>query len=178
MLLRRTLLLSAPALALGAVATLPGCGFALRQPPNFDFKTLYTNFSAGSSLGNQFKRSLASGSDVRIITNAALINEAEVLLDVLTDQRQKVVVGVSASGQVREFQLRVLFKFRLRRRDGAVLIPETEIPQRRDLSYNETQALAKEAEEALLYRDMESDVVQQLLRRLATIRTANPVTPS
>ncbi len=172
MLLRRTLLLSAPALAMG---TLSGCGFALRQAPNFDFKTLYTNFSAGSSLGNQFKRSMASGSDVRVITNPAQINEAEVLLDVLTDQRQKVVVGVSAAGQVREFQLRLLFKFRLRRQDGAVLTLDTELSQRRDLSYNESQALAKEAEEALLYRDMESDVVQQLMRRLATIRTANPV---
>lgn len=178
MLLRRTLLMSAPALATVAVTTLPGCGFALRQTPDFDFKTLFTNFSAGSSLGNQFKRSLASGSSVRVITSAAQINEADVLLDVLQDQRQKVVVGVSASGQVREFQLRLLFKFRLRRRDGAVLIADTEMPQRRDLSYNETQALAKEAEEALLYRDMESDVVQQLLRRLATIRTSNPVTPA
>lgn len=178
MLLRRTLLLSAPAMALCAVATLPGCGFALRQPPNFDFKTLYTNFSAGSSLGNQFKRTMANSSSVRIVSDPALINEAEVLLDVLTDQRQKVVVGVSASGQVREFQLRLLFKFRLRRRDGVVLIPETDISLRRDMSFNESLALAKETEETLLYRDMESDVVQQLLSRLATIRTANIVNPT
>lgn len=170
MMLRRTLLLSAPALAVGALATLPGCGFALRQPPNFDFKTLYTNFSAGSSLGNQFKRTMANSSDVRVITNPALINEAEVLLDVLTDQRQKVVVGVTASGQVREFQLRLLFKFKLRRPDGLELIPPTEIPQRRDLTFSETQALAKETEEMLLFRDMEAEVSQQLLRRLATIR--------
>ena len=170
MMLRRTLLLSAPALALGAVATLPGCGFALRQPPNFDFKTLYTNFSPASSLGNQFKRTMANSSDVRVITNPALINEAEVLLDVLTDQRQKVVVGVTASGQVREFQLRLLFKFKLRRPDGLELIPPTELAQRRDLTFSETQALAKETEETLLYRDMEAEVSQQLLRRLATIR--------
>jgi len=29
--------------------------------------------------------------------------------------------------------------------------------------------LAKEAEEALLYRDMQSDVVQQVMRRLAAV---------
>lgn len=173
-MLRRTLLLSAPALAVGAVGTLPGCGFALRQPPDFDFKTLYTNFSPSSSLGNQFKRAMGNSSSVRIITSPAQINEADVLLDVLNDQRQKVVVGVTAAGQVREFQLRLLFKFKLRRRDGVELIPPTEIPQRRDLTFSETIALAKETEEILLYKDMESEVVQQLMRRLATIRTGNP----
>ncbi len=171
MLLRRTLMLSAPALA---ALALPGCGFALRKAPEFDFKTLYTNFAPGSSLGNRAKRGLTSNGQVRVLTNPAELNTAEVLLDVLVDQRQKVVVGVSAAGQVREFQLRVLLKYRLRRADGAVLIPETELAQRRDLSFNESQALAKEAEEALLYREMESDLVQQLLRQLATIRTANP----
>ena len=44
--------------------------------------------------------------------------------------------------------------------------------QTRDVSYNETQALAKEAEEALLMRNMQSDMVQQLLRRLAAVRLA------
>jgi len=32
--------------------------------------------------------------------------------------------------------------------------------------------LAKESEEALLYRDMQSDLVQQILRRLAAIKPA------
>ena len=42
--------------------------------------------------------------------------------------------------------------------------------QQRDISYSETIALAKEAEEALLYRNMQTDLVQQLLRRLAAVR--------
>ncbi len=54
--------------------------------------------------------------------------------------------------------------------DGVDLIPETELRQQRDVSYNESQALAKESEEALLYRDMQSDLVQQLMRRLAVVR--------
>ncbi|MFN0162016.1 MAG: LPS assembly lipoprotein LptE, partial [Burkholderiales bacterium] len=33
--------------------------------------------------------------------------------------------------------------------------------------FNDTQVLAKESEEALLYRDMQTDMVQQVLRRLA-----------
>ncbi len=167
---RRTVLHTAGTAALGTL--LAGCGFTLRQPPQFDFATLYSSFAPGSPLGAQFRRNLASNSSVRVITDSKQLNEADVLLDVLSDLRQKVVVGVNASGQVREFQLRLLFKFKLRRRDGTELIPETEITQQRDLSFNEAAALAKEAEEALLYRDMEKDVVQQLLRRLSTIRVA------
>jgi len=51
------------------------------------------------------------------------------------------------------------------------LIAPTEIVQQRDISFNESAVLAKEAEEALLYRDMQTDIVQQLLRRLAAVKS-------
>jgi LPS-assembly lipoprotein len=70
---------------------------------------------------------------------------------------------------VREFQLRSVVRFRLRTPQGRELIPETELVQQRDISFNESAVLAKEAEEALLYRDMQSDVVQQIMRRLAAV---------
>jgi LPS-assembly lipoprotein len=82
-----------------------------------------------------------------------------------------VVVGINASGQVREFQLRLRVMFSLRTPQGRELIPSTELLQQRDISFNEAAVLAKEAEEALLYRDMQTDIVQQLMRRLAAIRT-------
>jgi LPS-assembly lipoprotein len=81
------------------------------------------------------------------------------------------VVGLNASGQVREFQLRIRFKFKLRTPGGKELIPETELLQHRDISFNESAVLSKEAEENLLYRDMQTDIVQQLMRRLAAIKT-------
>jgi LPS-assembly lipoprotein len=154
-----------------ALPSLPGCGFALRAAPNFVFKTLFSPLAEGSQLGSALKRSLESGGAVRVITDAAQINAAEVVLDVLQDQREKVVVGLNASGQVREFQLRIAFKFKLRNAKGVELIPPTEILQQRDISFNETAVLAKEAEEGLLYRDMQNDIVQQIMRRLAAVTT-------
>jgi LPS-assembly lipoprotein len=62
------------------------------------------------------------------------------------------------------------FRFRLRTLAGKELLPETEIALQRDISFNETAVLAKEAEEGLLYRDMQSDIVQQVLRRLAAVK--------
>jgi LPS-assembly lipoprotein len=150
-------------------ALLPACGFQLRQTPNLPFNTMYAGFSESSSLGQELKRSLEA-SGVRVISDNRQIDAAQVILDVLQDQREKTVVGVNASGQVREFQLRVRFKFRLRNKDGNEVIPETELVQQRDISFNESGALAKEAEEALIYRSMQSDVVQQALRRLASVK--------
>lgn len=164
---RRTFLsLSASAAAL----SLGGCGFALRKAPTFAFTTLYSGLAETSSLGVELRRSLQATRKVEVITEARRINEAQVILDVVSDQREKVVLSRNSSGQVREFQLRLTFRFKLRTLAGKELIPETEILQQRDISFNESAVLAKEAEEALLYRDMQSDVVQQIMRRLAAVK--------
>ncbi len=152
------------------VGGLPACGFQLRQAPNLPFNTLYAGFAESSSLGQELRRSLES-SGVRVIIDNRQLDTAQVMLDVLQDQREKVVVGVNSTGLVREFQLRVRFKFRLRDKAGNEIIPETELLQQRDFSFNESAALAKEAEEALIYRSMQSDIVQQALRRLSTVKT-------
>jgi LPS-assembly lipoprotein len=154
--------------ATAAALSLSGCGFALRKAPDFAFSTLYTNMS-GSTLGVELRRSLQSTRKVEVITDARRINEAQVVLDVLSDQREKVVLSTNAAGQVREFQLRLRFRFRLRTLAGKELIPDSEILQQRDISFNESAVLAKEAEEALLYRDMQNDIVQQIMRRLAAV---------
>ena len=147
-----------------------GCGFRLRGTPNFAFKSIYVNAPAGSGLGDDLRRALTANSALRVISNPQQMLEADVILDVLADQREKTVLGTSSAGQVREFQLRMLFSFRLRTPQDRELMELTELQQQRDISYNESAALAKENEEALLYRDMQSDLVQQIMRRLTSVR--------
>lgn len=164
MVRKRTLLLAA------ASAALAGCGFQLRQAPHFAFSSIYVAAAPNSALGRQLRRSIASSDSVRVVDDPAAQPAAQVVLDLLADQREKVVVGLSASGQVREFQLRTRVRFRLRTAAGKELIPDTELLQQRDISFNESAVLAKEAEENLLYRDMQTDIVQQLMRRLAAVK--------
>jgi LPS-assembly lipoprotein len=83
---------------------------------------------------------------------------------------EKVILSRTSTGPVRDFQLSCGIRFKLRTRDGIELIPDTELVQERDISFSETAALSKETEEGLLYRDMRSDLVQQVLRRLAVVR--------
>ena len=154
----------------GGVATLAGCGFRMRGSFTYSFKTLYTNFLDNSTLGNEFKRVIAADGQVALISDPSQADKAQVVLEVLNEQREKVVVGLTSSGQVREFQLRIRFKFKLRTPIGKDLIPETELLVQRDFSFNESAVLAKEAEESLIYRDMQTDMVQQLLRRLSAVK--------
>ena len=158
-------------LAQCGLLTLGACGFQLRGAPDFAFNSLYINIGETSSLGNELKRTLASLGKVRVISDPAQQAEAQAVLDILSELRQKTVVGVNSSGQVREFQLRLRIHFKLGTPQGKELIPDTEMLQQRDISFNESAVLAKETEEGLMYRDMQSDIVQQLMRRLAAIKT-------
>lgn len=179
--MRRRLILSGAGAAL-----LAGCGFQLRKAPDFVFSSLVLNAPDSSPLAAELRRSLAADGKVQVLTTAAVATPVggaasapvapaapagQVLFDLLQETREKVVVGLNSSGQVREFQLRSKVRFRVRSPGGRDLIPDTELEQHRDITFNEAAVLAKEAEESLLYRDMQTDMVQQLMRRLAALRS-------
>lgn len=159
-------------LVLAVPLLLAGCGWRLRGQQNFAFETVAVLPERGAAVASDLSRYL--GDRVRPLVPVAGGSAPDVVVDILQELREKTVVGVNASGQVREFQLRIKVKFRMRTPQGRELIPETEITQQRDISFNESAVLAKEAEEGLLYRDMQSDIVQQLLRRLAAVRSLTP----
>ncbi len=163
---RRTLLIVFPA------ASLTGCGFQLRGKASYGyaFQTLFSGFTPNSPIGVDFKRQ-ATGQGLTILDEAASANAAQVVLRVHQEQRERVVVGTGVSGQVNALQLRVRFRFSLLTTQGKILLDEVEILQEREQSYSESAALAKEAEEQLLYRDMQQDIVQQLLRRLSAVKS-------
>jgi LPS-assembly lipoprotein len=160
---RRTFAAAASTLLVSA------CGFELRRAPTFAFQKIYINALPTSPIAQDLKKAIASSGSVTVVGNPT---QADVVFDVLSETRQKVVVGLSAVGQVTEFELRMRFRFRLRTPQGRELIPDAEIAQNRDISFNESAALAKEAEEQLLYRDMQADVVLQTMRRLAAVKLA------
>ena len=159
------------ALAGGSAAVLAGCGFHLRRAPQFAFSTIHLGTAPSSPIGLSLRRQLEGSKQVRV-TGVA---EAQVLLDVIQEQRERVVVGLNANGEVREVQIRSRFKFRVRSHDEQELVPETELLREMDVSYAEAQALAKDAEIDMLFRSMEQDAVQQIMRRLAMIKAVTPL---
>jgi len=155
-------------LLLGAAVTLAGCGFTLKRAPELSFKTIQlAGFPARSPLAAELRGQLEASPTTRVVESAS---EAQVILQALSETREKVVVAQTSANQIREFELRLRFNFRVRSAVGKDLIADSEILQRRSLTYTETAALAKEQEEASLYRSMQSDIVSQVLRRLASVR--------
>jgi LPS-assembly lipoprotein len=160
-------------------ALLAGCGFELRRRPTFAFDSIAVKrrqLAAAAELRNaRCADAVGAGGRARprlkVLPASADTKEARVILDLPTELREKVVVGLNSTGQVREFQLRTRIRFKLRTPQGKELIPDTEMLQQRDISFNEAAVLSKEAEEAMLYRNMQTDLVQQLMRRLAALKT-------
>jgi len=150
-------LLAASALLLSA------CGFQLRGTATLPFNTLYVQAAPTSQLATQLKRTVLAGTSTRI---AERPEKAEVILHILNERQEKQILSLSGGGRVSEYQLRYRVSFRLTDSKNREHIPASEITMRRDFSYNDSQALAAESEEALLFRDMREDAVSQLVRRL------------
>ncbi|MDQ1815756.1 LPS assembly lipoprotein LptE [Massilia sp. CCM 9210] len=156
--------------ALVLLASLSACGFQLRGSNgqfNMPFRSIYLAFPETSALGTELKRNLRGGDAVQVLTDAS---KAETLFDVLSETRGKQILSLNAQGRVREYLLTYTLVFRLRDANGAELLPATEISLKRSITFDETQVLGKESEEVLLYRDMQTDLVQQVLRRLVAVK--------
>jgi LPS-assembly lipoprotein len=157
-------------LALALLAGLSACGFQLRGTGgqyNMPFKTIYLAFPDNSSLGTELRRNLRGSDKVEVVADEA---KAEARFEVLSENRAKSILSLNSQGRVREYMLTYTLVFRVRNARGEEVLGATEIILKRPLTFNESQVLAKESEEALLYRDMQADLVQQILRRLSAVK--------
>ncbi|MGA7985932.1 MAG: LPS assembly lipoprotein LptE [Burkholderiales bacterium] len=154
------------ALILLVAISLAGCGFQLRGAAKLPFDTVYVAAAEGG-IALDLKRNIQAGTDAKVVDDA---KKAEALLQFTHEERQKVILSLSATGRVREFQLRYIVGFRVVDNKGEVYVPQSTIELTRDITFNDADVLAKESEEQVLYRDMQNDMVQQIMRRLAAAR--------
>lgn len=145
--------------------TVAGCGFQLRGQAKLPFENLY--LPGTSPLVIELRRNVTAGTQTKLTDSQ---RDAQAILALTHEAREKIVLSYTTGGLVREFQLRYRVGFRLYDPKGRNFMPPNEIELTRDISFNEGQVLAKESEEALLFRDMQSDMVQQIIRRLVAAR--------
>lgn len=147
------------------VLVLSACGFKLRG--TFDaklaFDSLHIALSETDDLHAALKRAIESGKTTRIVNDS---KTAQAIFSVIGDSKQKNILSLSGTGRVKEFQLVRTFSFRLHNSKGQNFLQPATIVVRRDMNFDDTLVLAKESEEAVLWRDIESDLVGQLMRRL------------
>jgi len=132
------------------------------------FESLYVP-NATSGIALDLKRNIQAGTRVKVLDDA---KGAEAVMHFTEETRQKEILSLTGTGRVREFQLRYRVGFRVSDNKGGDFVPQNTIILTRDITFNDTEILAKEQEEQLLFRDMQTDMVQQIMRRLATAKPA------
>lgn len=151
-------------IALVLLVSLSACGYHLRGPKTLPFSSIYLNMNRYDTFTAALKRQIETSGSTKVVDT---LKEADVQFFVARNDKEKYILSLTASGTVREYQLRQRFGFRVVDKFGREVTSYSEIYVTRDVSFAEGQELAKEQEDALLYRDMQNDILQQLMRRLA-----------
>ncbi len=128
---------------------------------------MHIEVPAQTEFGAQLRRLIATTGTTRVEEDAA---KAEARLQILANDRGREILSLTGAGKVREYQLVQVLRFQLLDRAGKTVIPPTSLSARREYTFDDSLVLGKEQEENLLYRDMQNDLVQQLMRRLAVAR--------
>jgi LPS-assembly lipoprotein len=152
---------------------LAGCGFHLRGSGSgtLPYKTLHVPLPEGSEVGVWLERYIRAAGGTELVDSP---KQAEAIFQQLQDSRQKAVLSVNAQGRVREYRLFVNYSFQVVDPKGRILVPRNTISLSRDITFDDSNVLAKDLEEGLLFRDMNNDLVNQIMRRLSIIKPKNP----
>jgi LPS-assembly lipoprotein len=161
-----------PGLLIALSILLSSCGFHLRGEATFPFHALYISGAGGTPYYYELTRVLRSNKTTTLVDTP---DKADAILDLSKATGvDKQILALSGGGKVREFLLVQVIGFRVHDGKGGEWLPYGEIRIRRDFSYTDSQALAKESEERLLVADMQSDAVQQTIRRLQAAHKPTP----
>ena len=155
------------ALSMGLFA----CGFHLRGEAHYAFATLFLNSAPALPITTELKRSLEGIGSAKLVDAAA---GAEAVLEVNSVEDTKQILSLSGGGKVAEYLLTKRVMFRVHDSDGQDWLPTSEVLVRRSYTYSDTEALAKEAQEQRLWREMQTDSVQQIVRRLQAAKKPAP----
>lgn len=145
---------------------LSACGFQLRGNASLPFESIYVE--GGQDIAIDLQRAIRP-TTTKVTDNP---KDAQAVLQVLSEAREKRILTLSSAGRVNEFRLLYRVNFKVIDKAGLELLSPQQIELRRDITFNDSQTLAKESEEALLYRDMQADAVQQIFRRMSALRAA------
>lgn len=145
---------------------LAGCGFQLRGQADLPFERIYVETQGFSLFAAELMRVIQSGDAVEVMDSP---EEAQVVLKVLNEVRERRILSLQSSGSVSEFLLLYRVSYRVTDNQSKDLVAPNEISLQRAMTYDDTVILAKESEEEFLFRDMQADAVQQMLQRLSVV---------
>jgi LPS-assembly lipoprotein len=159
----RLLLIAFAPLALSA------CGFALRGeaalPAGLQRATLEV-VDAYSPLARDLEAALARAGFEKLAAGT----EGVARIRIPVDEARTEVLTVGETARVTEYVVRYTVEIEATAADGRVLLARTPIVLEREFSFDETQALGAQSEQDLIRRELQREMVQQVLRRLEAVR--------
>jgi len=145
--------------------SLIACGFHLRGAADVPFNSIYIQGST-IVISKALKKNLTLNS-VKVLDSA---DSAELLLEIVGEESEKRILSLAGTGKVNEFELYYRVHYRTKLAGEALWSQVQTVEARRDYSYDDTQLLAKQGEEKRLNEDMQSSVVNSLVRRLSALK--------
>ncbi len=148
---------------------LASCGYYLRgstPDSQLSFESIYLDAPYGTPLERELRTAIRSQRTTKLLDDP---KAAAVLLRILNDKQERKVLTLNSQGQVREYSLTYRIHYEVADAKNKKLLPQSEIVLQTILSFSESQVLAKEQEEKLIFDDMRRDAVSQIMRQVAQI---------
>jgi LPS-assembly lipoprotein len=166
---------------LGLMALLlAGCGFKMQGATPMPFDSLSITIPQNSQFGADVRRAIRAASPNTVIIEPSAAQPVapgektkvdpkslpQARLEQVAEQRNTRIVALNARGKPEEFELTLVYTFRLVNAKNQVILPNTTLYAARSMPFDERVVQAKEGEAATLYRDMQKSLVARMMRRL------------
>jgi len=159
---------------LAGVLFLQGCGWHLRGiqslPP--ELQTLHLQTASETS---DFTRSLKRSLKASDVTLADSRTGAPYSLVVSSIKRSTRTISTTNAAKVAEYAITSSVTFSVNNQEDEELVPPTLLSVEKSYYYNSANSISSYEEEALLRKEMQRELIQQLIRRYRAIKptTAN-----
>ena len=152
--------------ALLAAGVLSACGWRVRGKLDLPYKNMLLSGTMTPEMRNELEMYLRVN-DVVLVSSA---QEAEVVLEIITEQNAKQVIAYNSAGQITAYRIICRIAFRLFYSNGVEIIPESDIYLTRDVEYTPANIQSFDALVTEFIKNLRSDIVNQLMRRLTAMK--------
>jgi LPS-assembly lipoprotein len=156
-------------MAITLVLGLTACGFHLRTwDVGTSIESAYVASDARNPLEAPLKRALRQAG----VAAADSAGQAEIVVELLDSRHERRSVSVSGQARAAEYETTLGIQYRVTDGQGQELVPAQWLERQRVFRVDRDNIVGSSEEQALLEREMQSDLVQQILRALNAVAVA------
>jgi LPS-assembly lipoprotein len=150
------------------VVLFQGCGFHLRGSANLPAsmaETYVQDRRPPTDIALPLRRAL-SRNGVKLVSSP---DKASAVLQLDAERFDRRLLSTSAGSRIKDYELQYQVVFSVQKPDGTALLASQTVNVTRELTFDESQVLAKTSEQDELHKTMVEDAARQILRRLQAL---------